>query len=58
MLCYIFIQDTAIELRDGLKFNHSSFAEAVVFLITETEDAEKYLSSQGPEAIKNVSSIL
>ncbi|XP_077293915.1 prominin-1-A-like [Arctopsyche grandis] len=51
------LNDTAIQLRDNLKFNHSSFKEAVINLVEETEEAERYLSDQGPEAIKNLTYI-
>ncbi|KAG7302597.1 hypothetical protein JYU34_012535 [Plutella xylostella] len=48
------LHETATALRDGLRFNHSSLAEAVAHLMAETEQAELFLNTQGPQLIQNL----
>ncbi|XP_072931610.1 prominin-like protein isoform X2 [Epargyreus clarus] len=48
------LNETATKLRDGLRFNHSSLKEAISYLMDETEQAEKFLNTQGPDLIQNM----
>ncbi|KAL0893438.1 hypothetical protein ABMA27_015020 [Loxostege sticticalis] len=45
---------TAMKLRDGLRFNHTSLKEAISYLLYETSQAEHYLNTQGPELVQNI----
>ncbi|KAI8436361.1 hypothetical protein MSG28_004393, partial [Choristoneura fumiferana] len=45
---------TAMNLRDGLRFNHSSFNDAIRYLIHETSQAEVFLNTQGPDLIQSL----
>lgn len=41
-------------LQEDLKFNHTSLRDAVHGLIREVEDAQEYLSVQGPDEVIKV----
>lgn len=51
----VFLQRTAIKLRDEIRFNHSSLKEAISYLMHETTEAEQFLNTQGPDRLQNVS---
>ncbi|XP_028160718.1 prominin-like protein isoform X3 [Ostrinia furnacalis] len=48
------LNTTAMKLRDGLRFNHTSLKEAISYLLYETSQAEHYLNTQGPELVQNI----
>ncbi|XP_068631573.1 prominin-like protein isoform X2 [Battus philenor] len=48
------LNETAIKLRDGLRFNYTSLREAIYFLMDETTQAEAFLNNQGPELVHNL----
>ncbi|GBP58198.1 Prominin-like protein [Eumeta japonica] len=48
------LNETALRLRDEMRFNRSSLKEAVSNLLHETSSAEHFLSSQGPRLINNL----
>ncbi|CAG5032407.1 unnamed protein product [Parnassius apollo] len=48
------VNETAIKLRDGLRFNYTSFREAIYFLMDETTQAEVFLNNQGPDLVQNL----
>lgn len=49
------LQATASELRDVLRFNQSSLKEAINSRIRDTTEVELFLNTQGPDLVQNVS---
>jgi len=49
------LNHSAQRLSDHLSMNHTSLRRAIETLLRDANDAEKYLSTQGPNAVYNVS---
>ncbi|XP_044733523.1 prominin-like protein [Chrysoperla carnea] len=48
------LKETAVRLEEGLKFNHSSFNEAVNYLLKEVEEAQEYLQTNGTKDVAEI----
>lgn len=49
------LEATANQLQEHLRFNHTSLRHAVDHLLSEVEQAQKYLYSEGPTIVTKVS---
>lgn len=49
------LENTANQLQEHLRFNHTSLRHAVEHLLIEVEQAQRYLYTEGPTIVKTVS---
>lgn len=52
------LSNSAIELEEHIKFNHSSMAEAIHDLVTKVDNAQEFINKQGSQHVKTVSPTL
>ncbi|XP_014215519.1 prominin-like protein isoform X2 [Copidosoma floridanum] len=46
------LSETAMELQEHIKFNHSSMADAIYKLIKEVDKAQDFITKEGPKYVK------
>lgn len=49
------LSDSAAELEEHIKFNHTSMTKAIHSLIEEVDEAQKFITESGPTHVKIVS---
>lgn len=52
------LSNSAIELEEHIKFNHSSMAEAIHDLVTKVDNAQEFINKQGSQHVKTVNRTL
>ncbi|XP_031777823.1 prominin-like protein isoform X3 [Nasonia vitripennis] len=50
------LSNSAIELEEHIKFNHTSMAEAIHDLVTKVDNAQKFINKQGSQHVKTLAS--